>query len=372
MTRSDTHGNANGAADAPPNTLFLRLEGPLQAWGNSSRFVIRRTADEPTRSGVLGLICAAEGVRRAEAPARLEELDAMTMGVRLDRPGVLLRDYHTVGARDGVMQANRKDVKRTATTGELEAVVSLRDYLCDASFLVALHGEPTLIASVAEAVRNPVWPPCLGRACCPPSRPVFDSLGRYDDLSAALAGPPFLARPDDDIAIWDADGRITLPAVLEVPRGEPIPPDAQARQDRAVRFSPPWHAQRYVVRADVTCPTACQRLLPPDEPEDFRKKQMSKTARKQAFEDACGLCVFCKAEAKEAHHRTYERFGDELPEDLVPLCELCHAAVTMLEYAAGFAGMRIDPTEPQWTVPLRAARQQILNHRGQAARRRHR
>lgn len=26
------------------------------------------------------------------------------------------------------------------------------------------------------------------------------------------------------------------------------------------------------------------------------------------------------------HHRTYERLGEELPEDLVVLCEVCHEA----------------------------------------------
>ncbi|MGH9433413.1 MAG: CRISPR-associated protein Cas5, partial [Terriglobia bacterium] len=41
------------------NTLFLRLEGPLQSWGDQqSKFVIRRTAEAPTKSGVIGMLCA--------------------------------------------------------------------------------------------------------------------------------------------------------------------------------------------------------------------------------------------------------------------------------------------------------------------------
>ena len=37
------------------NTLLLRLEGPLQAWGDQqSKFVIRRTLEAPTKSGVIG------------------------------------------------------------------------------------------------------------------------------------------------------------------------------------------------------------------------------------------------------------------------------------------------------------------------------
>ena len=39
-----------------PYTLLLRLAGPLQAWGVSSRFSIRETLDEPTKSGAIGLL----------------------------------------------------------------------------------------------------------------------------------------------------------------------------------------------------------------------------------------------------------------------------------------------------------------------------
>ena len=57
------------------NTLFLRLEGPLQAWGDTSKFVIRRTMDAPTKSGVLGLLCCAMGLSREKARERLPELN---------------------------------------------------------------------------------------------------------------------------------------------------------------------------------------------------------------------------------------------------------------------------------------------------------
>jgi len=40
-------------------TLLLRLAGPMQSWGLSSRFTIRDTSLEPSKSGVLGLLCAA-------------------------------------------------------------------------------------------------------------------------------------------------------------------------------------------------------------------------------------------------------------------------------------------------------------------------
>ena len=37
-------------------------------------------------------------------------------------------------------------------------------------------------------------------------------------------------------------------------------------------------------------------------------------------------CQLCNSDGKlHAHHRTYERLGDELPEDITVLCAECHA-----------------------------------------------
>jgi hypothetical protein len=40
---------------------------------------------------------------------------------------------------------------------------------------------------------------------------------------------------------------------------------------------------------------------------------------------AGGRCMLCNSTGPlDTHHRTYERVGDELPEDLVALCRDCH------------------------------------------------
>src|SRR3546814_10860099 len=76
------------------STLLLRLAGPMQSWGTTSRFDQRDTGKEPSKSGVVGLLAAALGIDR-ENWADLEPLTRLTMGVRHDRPGVLKRDYQT-------------------------------------------------------------------------------------------------------------------------------------------------------------------------------------------------------------------------------------------------------------------------------------
>lgn len=161
-------------------TLLLRLEGPLQAWGTTSRFDERDTQLEPSKSGVIGLICAALGRDRSEPIA---DLAALRLGVRVDREGIPLRDYQT--ATGVVIAATGKaDLGRT--------VVSPRYYLADAIFLVGLEGERALLEQIQQALLQPVWLLCLGRKSCVPSAPVALPGGVVEQplVDALQAWPP--------------------------------------------------------------------------------------------------------------------------------------------------------------------------------------
>ena len=74
------------------SVLAIRLGGPLQAWGTSRRLdQYRRTEAFPTKSAVIGLLAAALGRSRTAA---LDDLTVLHFGVRADRPGEVLRDFH--------------------------------------------------------------------------------------------------------------------------------------------------------------------------------------------------------------------------------------------------------------------------------------
>ena len=77
------------------STLLLRLAAPLQAWGTDSKFEVRRTNREPSKSGVIGLLAAALGLRR---DADLSKLTALRFGVRVDRNGEVIKDFHMAKA----------------------------------------------------------------------------------------------------------------------------------------------------------------------------------------------------------------------------------------------------------------------------------
>src|ERR1019366_10448139 len=82
-------------------TLLLRLAGPMQSWGLDSRFDdLRDTGLEPSKSGVLGLVCAALGKPGDDQPGywpSLAELVSLRMGVRVLREGTLRVDFQTAG-----------------------------------------------------------------------------------------------------------------------------------------------------------------------------------------------------------------------------------------------------------------------------------
>lgn len=155
------------------SVLLLRLAAPLQAWGAASRFVRRETRHEPTKSGVIGLLAAAQGRRRTEP---IEDLTHTAFGVRVDQPGRLVRDFQTARSLDG---------SRTMP-------LSYRFYLADAVFLAGVEGDAGLLEGLDEALRAPAFPLFLGRRSCPPAGAV--SLGvRDSELHAALVAEPWQA-----------------------------------------------------------------------------------------------------------------------------------------------------------------------------------
>ncbi len=208
--------------------LLLRLSAPLQAWGTeNSKFEIRKTGREPSKSGIVGLLAAALGIRRNE-PEKLRELNALRIGVRIDRAGKLLRDFHMAHA-------------------EKTSYLTERYYLSDAVFLVGLEGERELLERIEFALSHPVFPLFLGRRSCPPTLPiVFDDI-KEDGLIKVLRTYPTLDDSskkkynmtahiyadysEDDEQNSDAD--------------EPRVIGREARRDLAVSFDPRCRKHTY-------------------------------------------------------------------------------------------------------------------------------
>lgn len=210
------------------SVLLLRLAGPMQSWGSSSRFARRGTEIAPTKSGVIGMLAAAKGIRRTEPITELLDLE---FGVRLDQPGQVMHDFQTARTLDG----------------RSSAPLTYRFYLADAAFLAAVSGDRDLLTGLADALRRPHFPLYLGRRSCPPAGVVC--LGVHDQsLDDALKTWPWTA------AEWwrrRVGSTVRLEIIRDARPGEPMDetiPDAPLSFDPAQRR----HTWRAVHRSHIT------------------------------------------------------------------------------------------------------------------------
>lgn len=168
--------------------LLLRLNGIMQSWGTDSRFLVRATGREPSKSGVIGLICAAMGRARDED---IGDLAALKMGVREDFPGMLRSDYQTALGERGF-------IRRSDGGKRDQAVVSQRYYLNGADFLVGLEGERDLLEAADRSLTEPKWHLSLGRKSYVPLVPIAipDALsdGRLKDILETYPWPGILVK----------------------------------------------------------------------------------------------------------------------------------------------------------------------------------
>ncbi|MFF3275931.1 type I-E CRISPR-associated protein Cas5/CasD [Streptomyces chrestomyceticus] len=224
------------------SVLLLRLAGPLQAWGSAARFARRSTENAPTKSGVLGLLAAAQGRPRQ---ADLSDLAALRFGVRIDQPGSRLRDFHT---------AHHADSGKAMPLSE-------RFYLADAVFVAGLEGDPHLLHQLYEALLCPRFLPYLGRRSCPPSQPLAMNPPQEVTLEEALRHAEWQAsrwyvQQLQHTAGHDATpGPEVLDVLLDCPTGDV--PDFSLR-DTPVSYDP--RHRRYALRgirttqATAVCP----------------------------------------------------------------------------------------------------------------------
>ncbi len=182
-------------------TLLLRLKGPQQSWGTDSRFRSRETGIMPSKSGVLGLLAAAQGRSRE---ADLSDLVGLSFAVRVDQPGTLMIEFHTARA-----------------PGSKNPSLSYRHFRADAAFMAAVSGRQELIEGLSQAIDSPAFPLFLGRRSFP--APWDLNAGVFEEESGAqllrdLDRAPWLA------SAWfrkQSPTEVRLPIYRDARPGEP-------------------------------------------------------------------------------------------------------------------------------------------------------
>lgn len=213
------------------SVLVLRLAGPLQSWGEFSRFVRRTTELMPTKSGIIGLLAASSGRRRSDP---IEDLVGLRLAVRADQPGELLRDFHTA---------------HHAISGK-SMPLSNRYYLSDAVFVAAIEGPQGLVEGLAESLADPAFPLYLGRRSCVPEGRMVLGVEHDSTAESVMRNTPWQATPRQRRRHRQERVRLSVQADVGVFDG--IAPIRQIR-DLPLSFSPEMreYAMRDVVEVGV-------------------------------------------------------------------------------------------------------------------------
>jgi CRISPR system Cascade subunit CasD len=212
--------------------LLMQLAAPVQSWGASARFARRTTEPAPTKSGVIGLLAAAAGRERT---TDLSDLAALRFGVRVDQPGIPLRDYQTA---------------RHFQTGKAMPI-SERFYLADAVFVAAVEGDQDLLEGLHQALRQPIFLPYLGRRSCPPARRIDLGLHHGPTLEHCLEHEPWHASEWHQRRHRDASVRLDTfiePHTNHHPADETTTKDERVDllRDQPLSFDP--RHRRYLLR----------------------------------------------------------------------------------------------------------------------------
>lgn len=160
-----------------PEYVLLRLEGPLQSWGDVAVDQRRPTAAFPTKSALTGLLASALGWSYRDG-ARINSLqDAVEYAVREDRQPQLLRDFQTafLGREAGGWTHWGYEARGGGAARKGTHLLE-KSYLADGSFLVALSiaSGPVTLDELEQALERPAHTLFLGRKACLPSRRFYE------------------------------------------------------------------------------------------------------------------------------------------------------------------------------------------------------
>jgi CRISPR system Cascade subunit CasD len=234
--------------------LVLRLAGLLQSFGERGVFHYRDTCAFPTRSSLIGMFAAAQGRPREHAFDPYPHLKTagdttapchrdLTLTIRIDQPGTLYRDFHTVGGghpRDQSLLTGDGTRRKPAAS----TLVSHRDYLTGAVFTLAVTGPAALISHIAETLERPRFGLFLGRRACLPDEPLVLTADRADPVNELLTRTPVpRTRPPGP-----ADTHLPTTFVWEHPPPGADPPTPPDRESTSEPTNLTRHARRHLPR----------------------------------------------------------------------------------------------------------------------------
>jgi CRISPR system Cascade subunit CasD len=231
--------------------LIFQLYGPFVSWGDIAVGEERPSALVPTKSAILGILAAAQGVKRPDTVQDYEERKVcenrhvqMSQGygiaIKTDAAGVPLFDYHTVQVPSSGSGRNKKIfyARRDELCWEekslLNTILSRREYRQDAYYTVAVWARseaPFSLNELCKKLLEPEYMLYLGRKACPPALPLNPIVVSSSSIEEALDQEVLSDEIKDSFArlwqgrsiiTWDMDAETQMQPMQTVERRDEI------------------------------------------------------------------------------------------------------------------------------------------------------
>lgn len=231
--------------------LVFQLYGPFVSWGDIAVGEERPSALIPTKSAILGILAAAQGIKRPDTVRNDDDRKVcenqhvqMSQGygiaVKTVAAGTPLFDYHTIQVPSSGTGRNKKtfytrrDELCWADKSSLNTILSRREYRQDAYYTIAIwarSGAPFPLDKICEKLLEPEYMLYLGRKACPPALPLNPkvvSASNIEDALAKIALPEEIKSSfdrvlqDRSIITWDTDADTQMKPMQTVERRDGV------------------------------------------------------------------------------------------------------------------------------------------------------
>ncbi|HUU39689.1 MAG TPA: type I-E CRISPR-associated protein Cas5/CasD [Desulfatiglandales bacterium] len=231
--------------------LVFQLYGPFVSWGEIAVGEERPSALIPTKSAILGILAAAQGIKRPDTVRNDDDRKVcenqhvqMSQGygiaVKTVAAGMTLFDYHTVQVPSSGIGRNKKifytrrDELCWGDKSSLNTTLSRREYRQDAYYTVAIwarSGAPFPLDKICGKLLEPEYMLYLGRKACPPALPLNPrvvSSSNIEDALAQIALPEEIKSSfdrvlqDRSIITWDTDAETQMKPTQTVERRDGV------------------------------------------------------------------------------------------------------------------------------------------------------
>lgn len=182
--------------------ILLRLEAPLQGWGDVARDSRRPAGAAPGRSALTGLLANALGWRYEDGDRTNALQAALRVAIYLHTPGVRSHvvDFQTAYLRDDAAGWTRRGVEGRRGDYSEGNTILRKEFMARSEFGVAVGLRPDAPVSATElqdALARPARTLFLGRRSCLPTRPILDGM-----VQAPTATEALLTRIVGRVPVW--------------------------------------------------------------------------------------------------------------------------------------------------------------------------